>query len=209
MAICAHMRIHSFRAIAILAALSTLTPGNARAWYFPEHAELTRLALRDFAPSFVSDEINAVLRDARAVGLMVCADASIPLRSVPSYFDRAACVPYGVLAAIAGDHANDVTELARELKRPEWRLWPGLRVQRGLLLTEASQRTWIKFQNSAPSAPRDRPGLRLTSGRREDSLPRRNRSHRHHIGGGRQRRRKQCSRSVDGAPHSFVTPRRW
>jgi hypothetical protein len=63
-----HLRSTFIRVFATLAGLATLTPGSAKAWYFPEHAELTRLALRDFAPSFVTNEINAVLRDARAAG---------------------------------------------------------------------------------------------------------------------------------------------
>ena len=45
---------------------------SAQAWYFPEHVELTRLALRDFAPHFVSEEIDKVLIDAKAEGLVVC-----------------------------------------------------------------------------------------------------------------------------------------
>ncbi len=124
-------------------------PRDAAAWYFPEHAELTRLALRDFAPEFVGDELDGVLLDARALGFKVCAGSDMRLDAAPTEPDTA-CVPYGALAALAADHASDWQELARHLSVPTDRAWPLADRPLGLLLTEAAAATWRHFQEEAP-----------------------------------------------------------
>ncbi|HYP89493.1 MAG TPA: hypothetical protein VEQ59_15100 [Polyangiaceae bacterium] len=130
--------------------LVMLWAAPSRAWYFPEHTELTRLGLQDYAPAFATAEINRVLADARALGLYVCPEANMPLAAVPASGDRVDCVPYGALAALAADHSNDVTELEAELTTPVSRLWPGADPPVALILTEAAQQIWVDFEKHAP-----------------------------------------------------------
>lgn len=135
--------------VAAAIALGVSSPRDAAAWYFPEHAELTRLALRDFAPEFVGDELDGVLLDARALGFKVCAGADMRLDAAPTEPNEA-CVPYGALAALAADHASDWQELARHLSVPTRRAWPLPDRPLGLLLSEAAAATWRNFQEEAP-----------------------------------------------------------
>lgn len=122
---------------------------EARAWYFPEHAELARLAFRDFAPSFVETTIDEAVRSAPP-DLLLCRAAPVALEALPANGDGTTCVPYGVLAALAGDHASTVDDLYAALSRPVWRPWPASNRVLGVLLTGAAQDTWAKFRANAP-----------------------------------------------------------
>jgi hypothetical protein len=152
---------------------------SAGAWYFPEHTELTRLALQDYAPAFVSttlDKIIAELRRAehateycgvREQGIDIpkppfsalCPSVTTRLSAVPE--GRNACVPYGALAALAGDHANTACGLLSELvpqpgSQRRLHRFVGRMLPRhpsdplGITLMEAAQATWMEFQDSAP-----------------------------------------------------------
>jgi hypothetical protein len=132
-------------------AAALLAPNPARAWYFPEHAEMTRLALQDFTPAFATQTIQGAVTDARASGLPLCPGVLTALHAVPTAGDSATCIPYGVLAAIAGDHANDATDLRRALSAPMYRLWPASNQTLGAQITAAARGTWIDFQRQMPT----------------------------------------------------------
>ncbi|MEO7037183.1 MAG: hypothetical protein ABI548_24735 [Polyangiaceae bacterium] len=115
---------------------------SARAWYFPEHAELTRLALRDYAPRFVTEEIESVAAEAADDGVEVCPEAITALRVDPPRDD---CVPYGALAALAGDHANTAADLRAALSQKLSRFTPMPNRTLGALVTDAARSTWVAF----------------------------------------------------------------
>jgi len=127
---------------AACAAASLLWNGSARAWYFPEHAELTRLALRDYAPRFVSERIESVTDEAFADGIGICPEAITALRVDPPKGD---CVPYGALAALAADHANTAADLQNALSAKRYRLPPLPNRTLGALVTDAARSTWADF----------------------------------------------------------------
>jgi hypothetical protein len=122
---------------------------DARAWYFPEHAELARLAFRDFAPSFVETTIEGAVRGAPP-DLLLCRAVPVALDAIPTSGDGTTCVSYGVLAALAGDHASTADDLYAALSRPIWRPWPASDRVLGVLLTAAAQGVWVQFESSAP-----------------------------------------------------------
>jgi hypothetical protein len=115
---------------------------SARAWYFPEHAELSRLALRDYAPRFVTEEIESVTAEAADDGVEVCPEAITALRVDPP---RDYCVPYGALAGLAGDHTNTAADLRAALSRKLSRLTPMPNRTLGALVTDAARTTWVAF----------------------------------------------------------------
>jgi len=116
--------------------------GVARAWYFPEHAEFTRLALRDYAPRFVSERIEAVTAEAFIDGDGICPEAITALRVDPPQKD---CVPYGALAALAADHANTALDLQQALSHKMYRFPPWPNRTLGALVTDAARSTWVDF----------------------------------------------------------------
>lgn len=141
--------------------------GPAHAWYFPEHAELTRLALQDYAPLFVAETLTALIEEARIGGDGVfpydrlCPGVSTKLQFARDDQDRV-CVPYGALAALAGDHANYWYDLSEELLPDSVVTPPDLTFRRfgprhwrlrqpvAVSLTEAAQATWLSYLASAP-----------------------------------------------------------
>jgi hypothetical protein len=167
------------------AATVLLAGARANAWYFPEHAELTRLALQDFAPAFVTDVLDEVIDDVRRGGTTataqdgrccrliaggtpgdvpaLCSGATTRLSSVPA-LDKGACVPYGALAALAGDHANTACDLfmsmlPHRIDEPRIYRFPASAPRSAnskrttplaLVLTDAARATWDDFQASAP-----------------------------------------------------------
>lgn len=137
--------------ITVAAVLSVLWSHPARAWYFPEHAELTRLALRDYAPASATRAIQSVVRDAYYDGLDLCPEATTALHALETSGDAVTCIPYGALPAIAADHANTVVDLRATLSTPIHRLWPASNAVLGALLTKAAKDTWESFQDSAPT----------------------------------------------------------
>lgn len=136
--------------VGLVLALGLCSARSANAWYYPEHAELTRLALRDFAPPFVTRVIESALADARDLQMQVCPEATTPLNKVTAHWDSVECVPYGALAALAADHSANTLELAEELQRKMDRNWPVPDVIPALILTEAAQSVWSSFQCAAP-----------------------------------------------------------
>ncbi|HLK38969.1 MAG TPA: hypothetical protein VKU41_19545, partial [Polyangiaceae bacterium] len=137
--------------IAAAAGLAVLLGGSpARAWYFPEHAELTRLALRDYASPSVVESLQRVMVDARGDGLDVCAAATTELHALTLSGDAVTCIPYGALAALAADHSNTVIDLRATLSSVISRPWPASNAVLGALLTAAAQKTWESFQEQVP-----------------------------------------------------------
>lgn len=59
--------MHLARRLTALMALLVLTLAArpARAWYFPEHAEITRIALEYYAPPFVTRTLSKIVAEAR------------------------------------------------------------------------------------------------------------------------------------------------
>jgi hypothetical protein len=126
------------------------TAGFARAWYFPEHAELSCAALQDHAPGYVIEALDSALRDANVEGLHLCPGSTRSLKSIGLERDSIAiCVSYGALTALAGDHSNDVIELRKLLGLATTRLWPGDDVQIARLLTGSVVANWTSFLESA------------------------------------------------------------
>lgn len=151
----------------LVAAGVGLSTSPAAAWYFPEHTELTRVALQDYAPAFVTRVLSQLVDEARSGAFGAPAYRRL-CPGVTTRLDKAVdadghtCVPYGALAALAGDHANYGHELGTELagpsdKGPTIKPWRGLTVSYpreldpiAVMLTEAAQSNWISFQSSAP-----------------------------------------------------------
>jgi hypothetical protein len=134
---------------------SMLAAPSAEAWYFPEHAELTRLGLEDFAPQSVAAALESAIDDARTEGLLVCRGVNTKLQAMPAADAPDACVPYGALAALAGDHANTTTDLGQFLSEPLRRWTPAPNRPLSILLTDAARDTWVAFQSDAePEAVR-------------------------------------------------------
>jgi hypothetical protein len=129
-----------------LAVMSCARVGAA--WYFPEHAELTRLALRDFAPHFATDALRVAVTDARETGLRICPETTTALHAVPVP-SRSSCVSYSVLAALAADHANTTEDLAISLSKDRYRLPPMSNLPLAILLTDAARDTWDTFTHRA------------------------------------------------------------
>jgi hypothetical protein len=134
----------------VLAGGFGFVPAVVRAWYFPEHAELSRLALRDFAPGFATEVIQLAVADAAADGLVLCPGATTALPALDLDGEGVRCVSYGVLAALAADHSNTTADLRDLLSRPLYRPWPAKNVTLGSLLAAAAQRIWNDFQTSVP-----------------------------------------------------------
>jgi hypothetical protein len=131
------------------ALIAVVAPRSAAAWYFPEHAELTRLALRDFAAAEVTLRIGRVTALAAQEKMSLCPEAVTALHAAPTSGPHA-CVPYGALAALAADHSNDARDLRAILTNLLSRPTPMPNKPLGILLTEAAQQTWVDFQESAP-----------------------------------------------------------
>jgi hypothetical protein len=172
-----------------MVAVVGLSTAQARAWYFPEHTEFTRLALEDYAPDYVSKTLNHVMAelrtapDGKSLYEAMCPEAKQRDRKLkkrvayaPPYTALCAsvatelssagqgegCVPYGALAALAGDHADTACELLSSLvKQVPHTVQPRVphrfnatrtKAPRSLavILTEASAATWADFQATAP-----------------------------------------------------------
>jgi hypothetical protein len=80
-------------------------PCRAHAWIFPEHAEITRFAYECEVPAELRAQIMEAVQAARRTGLNLCADVQ------PLEHATGKCIPYTVLAALAGDHAVSAEEL--------------------------------------------------------------------------------------------------
>lgn len=113
------------RPLAIVACLVTVLASSveARAWTFPEHMELTRLALEDHAPGGVADALALAVEAARRLHLPLCRHLQPPLSTLPLDDLRLSaltapsvqCIPYTALPALAGDHAVDAAALWKAL----------------------------------------------------------------------------------------------
>lgn len=108
------MRLSSLIAGVVCGALSMLVAVRpARAWIFPEHAEITRIALENELPA----EARAVLDAAVLLALQsnpheriaLCTQVTMPFARVNR--QDPPCVPFSVLPALAGDHSIDEAEL--------------------------------------------------------------------------------------------------
>jgi len=136
---------------ACVAAAVLASSREARAWYFPEHVEISHDGLVQLRP-----EIREVLRSAvgraRDEGLALCdrVDASLedvvvrrPLetRMVRSQV-RVECVPYAALGALAGDHASSIFELRTVLASPK-----------AIEITSAVAYEWSRFQDALRGLP--------------------------------------------------------
>lgn len=100
--------------VAIATAIAS-SGGEARAWYFPEHAVVTEEGLA-WLPRGAREAIARGLSDAAAFdkGSILCKDLSERFRKTTK--DKGEpCVPYGVLPAMAADHSSTVEELERLL----------------------------------------------------------------------------------------------
>jgi hypothetical protein len=135
-----------------LAACALATAGDARAWYFPEHVVITRDGVMQLPP-----EIRAVLQDAvsraRTEGLpRLCPRLDVPMEELAQKkpiatrmilsASGAECVPYSALPALAGDHANDASELRRVLT-----------TEKGIEIVSAVAYEWGKFQEALARLP--------------------------------------------------------
>lgn len=127
-----------------------LSIGSAKAWYFAEHAELTRTALEDNAAEFVKGALRSAVADGNAVGFQIC--PGLEVRFADTELERdwvATCVPYGALTALAGDHARDVTELRNLLGLRKERLWPGSEVELAKQITGVAVKNWKSLLEDA------------------------------------------------------------
>lgn len=161
-------------ALSLVAAVGVGTP--AQAWYFPEHTELTRLAVQDYAPKFVAATLDKLIDEARhgapGVPAYVRLCKGVSTRLDAAYDEQGnVCVPYGALAALAGDHTNYAVRTDPRVENSclSDALLPGsivtpppLTFRRfgppherpteplAVSLTEAAQATWVSFLESAP-----------------------------------------------------------
>jgi hypothetical protein len=139
-----------------VACLSALLIGedDARAWYFPEHAEITRIALERYSPPAVARAIQRAVSAARAVGLPLCEPVSIPFLSIPMQgafgTPVAACIPYTSLPALAGDHANSALNLQQLLVDTVSR-WPFHRQTVAAMVVGTAVSEFTTFRNSTPA----------------------------------------------------------
>lgn len=125
---------------------------EAGAWYLPEHAEITRIALERSAPIGVARAIGRAVNDARATGLPLCDGVAVPFHAIKpkSAFltSVASCIPYTALPALAGDHAVDTVELRSILQTPVSR-WPFRDETAGAMIVGAAVAVWNEFRESA------------------------------------------------------------
>ena len=137
-------RLFAF-ALGLLATM--LASARADAWYFPEHVVLTGDGHAALAPELRAIITDAVA-DARREGLTLCEHTELRLedvlRDVPLTTptirtpSSVACVPYAALPALAGDHANDLSDLRTVLTTPK-----------GIELVSAVAFEWHRFQEAA------------------------------------------------------------
>jgi hypothetical protein len=131
-------------ALTILA-FAVAAPRSAAAWYFPEHAEITRIGFLRHVPLPLQREIMAAVVDARNEGLRFCAGV-VPMQNLRA---ETGCVPYNVLPALAGDHGNDTAELRATLTLPQHR-WPFPSATVGDLSQLAAAAEWRAFLRNSP-----------------------------------------------------------
>jgi hypothetical protein len=136
---------------ACAAAALLLAPSHADAWYFPEHVAVAKDALVE-----LPREMRGVLEDAiaraRAEHLPICARADVGLEDAPrtkrvkTRLLRAEkgvdCIPYGALAALAGDHSSSTEELRRVVAEGK-----------GIEVTTAAAYEWHRFLRAAEQLP--------------------------------------------------------
>ncbi|HEY3821340.1 MAG TPA: hypothetical protein VGL81_29440 [Polyangiaceae bacterium] len=124
---------------------------EGRAWYFPEHVEISHDGLVQLRPE-IRDVLASAVRRAQGEGLALCdrVDASLedvverkPLetRMLRSKI-RVACVPYAALGALAGDHASSVPELRAVLASPK-----------AIEITSAVAYEWSRFEEALRGLP--------------------------------------------------------
>jgi hypothetical protein len=96
-------------------------PRTAEAWIFPEHAEITRLALDHDLPPELREAVEELLELAHSPESGLCSRLTVPFARLwqteaPERTKK--CVPFNVLPALAGDHAIDIQELLGTLGPP-------------------------------------------------------------------------------------------
>ncbi|WP_437304649.1 hypothetical protein [Sorangium sp. So ce388] len=168
---------HIAAAFATAAFLVLYSPAS-HAWFFPEHAEITRIALTKYAPAPVAEAIQHAVdvasecvqdpysKERRCIpysSLPLCRSVALPFHAVPLAASPseqrktpralttpyATCISYGALPALAGDHATNIDELERLLRVEVPRAFlPELTVAG--MVVGASVETWDDFRLSAP-----------------------------------------------------------
>lgn len=90
---------------------------RAAAFIFPEHAEITRLALDQELTAEGRATLLELVVLARSK-IPLCQVLTIPFARLPEHepaSTKARCLPFSVLPALAGDHSDDVAELSASL----------------------------------------------------------------------------------------------
>lgn len=124
---------------------------EARAWYFPEHAVLTREGLMQLPPE-LREAIRSAVVAASREGYRFCADIEVPFEKVAnakrlttkmiSVSSSVDCVPYGAIAALAADHSSSASELGAVLRGPK-----------GIEIVSAAAFEWQRFNESLERLP--------------------------------------------------------
>jgi hypothetical protein len=151
-------------------------PRTAAAWYFPEHTELTRIALQHYASPVVAEVLQGAVDEIRGrLAFPICDGVGRPFAGTPLASDgissaaptatvcsaRAICIPFAALPALAADHSVSVEDLWAFLQAESASRYagdpcrgdldrpdrPGLVAAR---VVGAAVETWREFKTDAP-----------------------------------------------------------
>src|SRR5215831_17867253 len=108
-----HMQVRRKLLLAIF--ITALAPATVNAWLYPEHRDITLLALDTLKPEQRS-VLDALWSDAR-VGheMRLCAQIADTEQAL-----RPSCLDYGAWPALGGDHSCSAQELLGEVLEARW-----------------------------------------------------------------------------------------